>query len=67
MHKLSRQQSILQLLQAEILTNMDDMTTKLGSAQGTGTEGWHISHFWVSYGRYDMPGLPTGRSEGLSR
>ena len=39
MHKLTRQQSNLQLLPAEKLTNMDDMTTKLagiGSAWGTG-------------------------------
>ena len=38
MHKLSRQQSDLQLLPAEKLTNVDDMTTKLagiGSALGT--------------------------------
>ena len=35
----TRQQSNLQLLPAEKLTNMDDMTTKLagiGSAKGTG-------------------------------
>ena len=39
MHKLSRQQLNLQLLSKEILTNVDDVTTKLagiGSAQGTG-------------------------------
>ena len=39
MHKLTRQQSNLQLLPEEKLTNMDDMTTKLagiGSAWGTG-------------------------------
>ena len=39
MHKLSRQQSNLQLLPAEKLTNVDEMTTKLAgisSAQGTG-------------------------------
>ena len=39
MHKLSRQQSNLQLLPAKNLTNVDDMTTKLagiGSARGTG-------------------------------
>ena len=30
------------------------------------TEAQHIAHFWVSYGRYAMPGLPMGRSEGLS-
>ena len=29
-------------------------------------EDWHIAHFWVSYGRCAMPGLPMGRSEGLS-
>ena len=39
MHKLSTQQSNLQLVSTEKLTNVDDMTTKLagiGSAQGTG-------------------------------
>ena len=30
------------------------------------TEVWHIAHFWVSYGRCAMPGLPMGQSEGLS-
>ena len=30
------------------------------------TEVWHIAHFWVSYGRCAMPGLPMGWSEGLS-
>ena len=39
MHKLTRQQSHLQLLPAEKLTSVDDSTTKLagiGSAWGTG-------------------------------
>ena len=39
MLKSTRQQSNLQLLPAEKLTNVDDMTTKLagiGSAKGTG-------------------------------
>ena len=31
------------------------------------TEVWHMAHFWVSYDRCTMPGLPMGRSEGLSR
>ena len=31
------------------------------------TEVWHMSHFWVSYGRCTMPGSPMGRSEGSSR
>ena len=31
------------------------------------TEVWHIAHFWVSYGRCAMFGLPMGWSEGLSR
>ena len=31
------------------------------------TEVWHMTHFWVSYGRCTMPGSPMGRSEGLSR
>ena len=31
------------------------------------TEVWHIAHFWVSYGRCAMPGLPMGWSEVLSR
>ena len=30
------------------------------------TEVWHIAHFWVSYGRCAMTGLPMGWSEGLS-
>ena len=30
------------------------------------TEVSHIAHFWVSYGRCAMPGLPMGWSEGLS-
>ena len=30
------------------------------------TEVSHIAHFWVSYGRCSMPGLPMGWSEGLS-
>ena len=39
MHKLTRQQSNLQLLPAEKLTNVDGSTTKqagIGSAWGTG-------------------------------
>ena len=39
MHKCSKQQSNLQLLSTEKLTNVDDSTTKLaviGSAWGTG-------------------------------
>ena len=31
------------------------------------TEVWYIAHFWVSYGRCAMPGLPMEWSEGLSR
>ena len=31
------------------------------------TAVWLIAHFWVSYGRYAMPGLPMGQPEGLSR
>ena len=27
-------------------------------------EVWHFAHFWVSYGRCAMPGLPMGWSEG---
>ena len=29
------------------------------------TEVWHIAHFWVSYDRCAMSGLPMGWSEGL--
>ena len=29
------------------------------------TEVWHMTHFWVSYGRCTMPGSPMGRSEEL--
>ena len=31
------------------------------------TEVWHIAHFYVSYGRCSMLGLPMGWSEGKSR
>ena len=31
------------------------------------TAVWHIAHFWISYGRCTMHGLPMGRSQGLSR
>ena len=30
------------------------------------TEVLHIAHFWISYGRHAMPGLPMRWSEGLS-
>ena len=30
------------------------------------TEVWHIAHFWMSYGRCAIHGLPMGFSEGLS-
>ena len=36
------------------------------SCQHVLAEVWHIAYFWVPYGRYAMPGLPMGRSEGLS-
>ena len=39
----------------------------LGKIRVNLTEVWHISHFWVSYGRCTMPGSPMGRSEGLAR
>ena len=38
----------------------------LGKPTDQVTEVWHIAHFWVSYGRYAMPGSPMGCSEGFS-
>ena len=26
------------------------------------TEVWHMAHFWMSYGRCVIPGLPMGQS-----
>ena len=48
-----------------IIIHANTRTCHIHHKQGV-TEVWHISHFWVSYGRYAMPRLPMGQS-GLSQ
>ena len=50
---------------SHIIIHVSTRTCHIRHKRGV-TEVWHIAHFWVSYGRCTMPGLPMGWSEGQS-